>query len=61
MLNLKDVEVGTWVYDTTGVYEVTDIDGRAGTPYTLNEVIDDEVTDTVRLLTESEVRRMDIL
>ena len=39
--NMKEFEVGNWVYDTSGIYEITDIDYRCKTPYTLNEVIDD--------------------
>lgn len=42
MLKLKDVKVGSVVMDTTGIYEVTDIDDRTNPPYTVREVIDGE-------------------
>ena len=52
MLKLKDVKVGSWVMDTTGIYEVTDINERVQAAYTLNEVIDNEVTESQRFLTK---------
>lgn len=66
MLKLKNVEVGTWVYGTAGVYEVTDIDERVSAVYTLNEVFEnefgeDEVSDRQRFLTKAEMKLMDIV
>lgn len=66
MLNLKDVEVGTWVMDTAGLYEITDIDERVSAVYTLNEVLEnesgeDEVSDRQRFLTKAEMKLMDIV
>ena len=42
MLKLKDVHVGSLVMDTSGIYEITDIDTRTNPPYTVREVIDGE-------------------
>lgn len=42
MLKLKDVHVGSLVMNTSGIYEVTDIDDRTNPPYTVREVIDGE-------------------
>ena len=42
MLKLKDVKVGSWVMDITGIYEVTDINERVKAVYTLNEVLENE-------------------
>lgn len=42
MLKLKDVKVGSVIMDTSGIYEVTDIDKRTNPPYTVREVIDGE-------------------
>lgn len=42
MLKLKDVKVGSLIMDTTGIYEVADIDDRTNPPYTVREVIDAE-------------------
>ena len=66
MLKLKDVKVGTLVMDTTGIYEVTDIDERVQAGYTLNEVLEnesgeDEVSESQRFLTKSEMKLMDIV
>mgnify|MGYP006367102049 CR=1 FL=1 len=66
MLKLNDVEVGTWVMDTTGIYEVTDIDERVQAAYTLNEVVDNEVsvwevTESKRFLTKAEMKLMDFI
>ena len=66
MLNLNNVEVGTWVMDTSGLYEVTDIDERVQAAYTLSEVIDNEVsvwevTENQRLLTKAEMKLMDFI
>ena len=61
MLNLNDVKVGTWVMDMAGLYEVTDIDERVQAAYTLNEVIDNEVTDNQRFLTKAEMKLMDFV
>ena len=66
MLKLKDVKVGSWVMDTTGIYEVTDIDERVKAAYTLNEVLEnesgeDEVSDSQCFLTKAEMKLMDIV
>ena len=61
MLKLKDVKVGSWVMDTSGIYEVTDINERVQATYTLNEVIDNEVTESQRFLTKSEMKLMDFI
>ena len=61
MLKLKDVKVGSWVMDTTGIYEVTDINEIVQAAYTLNEVIDNEVTESQRFLTKSEMKLMDFI
>ena len=66
MLKLKDVKVGTLVIDTTGIYEVTDIDERVKAAYTLNEVLEnesgeDEVSDSQCFLTKAEMKLMDIV
>lgn len=66
MLNLKDVKVGTWVQDTSGIYEVTDIDERVQAVYTLNEVLEnesgeDEVTESQCFLTKAEMKLMEFV
>ena len=66
MVKLNDVEVGTWVMDTTGIYEVMDIDERVQAAYTLNEVVDNEVsvwevTESKRFLTKAEMKLMDFI
>lgn len=66
MLKLKDVKVGTWVMDTTGIYEVTDINERVQATYTLNEVLEndsgeDEVTENQCFLTKAEMKLMDFV
>ena len=66
MLKLKDVKVGSWVMDITGIYEVTDINERVKAVYTLNEVLEnesgeDEVSESQRFLTKSEMKLMDIV
>ena len=66
MLNLNNVEVGTWVMDTSGLYEVTGIDERVQATYTLNEVLEnesgeDEVSDSQRFLTKAEMKLMDFV
>ena len=66
MLKLKDVKVGSWVMDITGIYEVTDINERVKSVYTLNEVLEnesgeDEVSESQRFLTKSEMKLMDIV
>ena len=43
MLKLKDVHIGSLVMDTSGIYEVTDVDrGHTSLPYTVREMIDGE-------------------
>ena len=66
MLNLNDVKVGTLVMDTSGIYEVTDINERVQAAYTLNEVLENEsgeneVTESQRFLTKAEMKLMDIV
>lgn len=66
MLKLKDVKVGTWVMDTSGIYEVTDINERVQATYTLNEVLEnesgeDEVTESQCFLTKSEMKLMEFV
>lgn len=66
MLKLENVKVGTWVMDTSGLYEVTDIDERVSAVYTLNEVLEnesgeDEVSDRQHFLTKAEMKLMDIV
>lgn len=66
MLKLENVKVGTWVMDTSGLYEITNIDERVNAVYTLNEVIEtesgeDEVSDIQRFLTKAEMKLMDIV
>lgn len=66
MLNLKDVKLGSWVQDTSGIYEVTDIDERVQAVYTLNEVLEnesgeDEVSDNQCFLTKAEMKLMEFV
>jgi len=43
MLKLKDIHIGSLVMDTSGIYEVTNVDrGHTSMPYTVREVIDGE-------------------
>jgi len=65
MLKLKDIAVGAWVMDTSGIYEITEIDERCKTPYTLEEMVPAESDDewehsgNMRYLTAYEMKLME--
>lgn len=61
MLKLKDVKVGSLVMNTSGIYEITDIDDRTNFKYTIQEVTDDGITGACYGVTDFDLKNMDLI
>lgn len=60
----KEIKSGMWVIDTTGVYEVTDVDDHYQTVYLKEVIYNDDGTYTLagyRRLTMAEARSKEIV
>lgn len=61
MLKLKEIEVGSLVMDTGGIYSVVDIDDRTNFKYTIQEVTDDGITGACFGITDFDLKHMDLI
>lgn len=61
MLKLKDIEVGSLVMDTSGIYSVIDIDTRTDYKYTIQQVTDDGITGACYGVTDFDLKNMDLI